>query len=71
MVELLGEEVTVKIYNNFRGQQVTFPMRLHSKAYVEEYLINNYNGKNIKQLSRELGYTCNWLKQVVNKLELR
>lgn len=32
MVEILGEEATLKIYENFRGQQVTFPMRLYSKS---------------------------------------
>lgn len=70
-VELLGEEITLKIYDNFRGQQVTFPMRLYSKSYIEEYLIKNYNGKNIKQISRKLGYTCNWLQQVINNLEIK
>ena len=71
LVELLGEEVTLKIYDNFKGQQVTFPMRLYSKTYVEDYLIKNYNGKNIKQLSKKLGYTCNWIQQVINKLEIK
>ena len=41
MVEILGEEVTLKIYENFRGQQVTFLMRLYSKSYVEEYIIKS------------------------------
>lgn len=71
MVEILVEEATLKIYENFRGQQVTFPMRLYSKSYVEEYIIKNYNGKNIKEISRKLGYTCNWVQQVINKLNIR
>ena len=29
LVDLLGEEDTLKIYENFRGQQVTFPMRIY------------------------------------------
>ena len=68
LVELLGEDITLEIYDNFKGQQVTFPMRLYSKSYVEEYLIKNYEGKNLKELSKELGYTCNWLQQLINKL---
>ena len=71
MVEILGEEATLKIYENFRGQQVTFSMRLYSKSYVEEYIIKNYNGKNIKEILRNLGYTCNWVQQVINKLNIR
>lgn len=71
LVELLGEDITLEIYDNFKGQQVTFPMRLYSKSYVEEYLIKNYDGKNLKELSKELGYTCNWLQQLINKNEFR
>lgn len=71
MVEVLGEEITLKIYENYRGQQVTFPMRLYSKSYILEYLTKNYDGKNLKELSRNLGYTCNWLQQVIKREEIR
>ena len=71
LVDLLGEEDTLKIYESFRGQQVTFPMRRYSKKYIKEYIIENYNGRNIKQLSKELGYTCNWIQQLINKLDIR
>lgn len=30
MVEVLGYETTLKIYQNYKGQQITFPMRLYS-----------------------------------------
>lgn len=71
MVEILGEEITLKIYENYKGQQVTFPMRLYSKRYIVEYLIKNYNGKNLKELSRQLGYTSNWLQQVIKKTNIK
>ena len=71
MVEILGEEITLKIYENYKGQQVTFPMRLYSKSYIVEYLIKNYNGKILKELSRQLGYTSNWLQQVIKKTNIK
>ena len=71
LVELLGLENTLKIRKHFRGQQVNFPMRLYSKSYILEYLNKNYNGKNLKELSRKLGYTCNWLQQVISKEIIR
>ena len=42
-------------------------MRLYSDKYVIDYLNKHYNGKNLKQISRKLGYTCNWLQKVINK----
>ncbi|WP_338631014.1 Mor transcription activator family protein [Clostridium baratii] len=71
MVEVLGEEMVLKIYENYRGQQVTFPMRLYSKKYIIKYLMQNYNGKNLKEISRKLGYTCNWLQQVISKEKIK
>lgn len=67
MVEVLGTDITLKVYESYKGQQVTFPMRLYSDKYVIDYLSKHYNGKNLKQISRRLGYTCNWLQKVINK----
>ncbi|WP_297639033.1 Mor transcription activator family protein [uncultured Clostridium sp.] len=71
MVEILGEEVVLRIYEHYKGQQVTFPMRIYSKSFVIEYIMKNYNGKNIKEIARELGYTSNWIQQIVKKEKLR
>ena len=67
MVEVLEHDITLKVYENYKGQQITFPMRLYSDKYIIDYLNKNYDGKNLKQISRKLGYTCNWLQKVINK----
>lgn len=67
MVEILGEELTYKIYQNYKGQQVNFPMRFFSSKYVDKYLKTNYNGKNLRELSRQLGYSERWIKQLIQR----
>lgn len=59
LVELLGVKITLKIHEYFKGQQVNFPMRVHSKKYVEDYLRRNYDGNDLKNLSKEIGYITN------------
>ena len=71
MVEVLGYDTTLKIYQNYKGQQITFPMRLYSDKYLIDYLNKYYDGKKLKQISRKLGYTCNWLQKVINKNGIR
>ena len=71
MVEVLGDDITLKVYENYKGQQIIFPMRLYSDKYVIDYLNKYYNGKNLKQISRNLGYTCNWLQKVIKKNEIK
>ena len=38
MVEVLGHDITLKVYENYKGQQITFPMRLYSDKYIIDYL---------------------------------
>lgn len=65
MIELIGEEMTQKIYHYYKGQQITFPVRMYSKEYMRNYLSEHYNGQNIRQLSRELGYSERWIRQLM------
>lgn len=71
MCENLGQEIVRDIYNYYKGQQITFPMRLYSKEYVIKYISDKYDGKNIKQLARELEYSERWIKQLINNNNLK
>lgn len=70
MYEYLGEEIVREINKYYKGQQITFPMRLYSKDYVIKYISKKYDGKNIKELARDLGYSERWIKQLINNNKL-
>ena len=53
----------------FRGQQVTFPMRIHLKSYVIEELNNISTVSDIKYLARKLGYSERWIRMLIKKIE--
>ncbi|MBS5886852.1 Mor transcription activator family protein [Clostridium sp.] len=68
LIELLGLEVTIKIHEYFKGQQVNFPMRLNSKTYAMKEL----QGKSVsdsKELAKKLGYTDNWIRKLLKNVE--
>ena len=67
MMELIGEEMTQKIYHYYKGQQITFPVRMYSKEYSRNYLSKHYNGQNLRQLSRELGYSERWIRHLIKR----
>ncbi|MBH7952882.1 Mor transcription activator family protein [Clostridioides difficile] len=71
MVDILGEEIVIKLYKYYRGQQITFPMKLYSNEYVERYIEKNYRTKTLKDMCRELGYTEGLIKQLINKYKLK
>lgn len=68
---IIGEEQTLKLYENFRGQQITFPQRLYTTEYVARYVKENYNGKNVRELARKFDYSerriREFLKETVTK----
>ena len=60
-------DIAMAMFNMFGGQQIVFPKRLYSKEYVRRYIIKNYNGKNIRQLSKDLGYSDRRIRQILNE----
>lgn len=40
---------------------------MYSKEYVRNYLSKHYNGQNLRQLSRELGYSERWMRQLMKQ----
>ncbi len=62
---LIGEESARKIYNEYRGQQITFPVEFYNKQYIYNQIIAEYDGKNIKQLATKYGYSERTIRRIV------
>ncbi len=67
MIKNLGVDATKKIHKYYQGQQVTFPVKLYSKKYVLKRL--GEKGVDIKELSRELGYSERWLRHLSESIK--
>ena len=70
MSEILGEEIVKIIHKHYKGQQVNFPMKLYSNEYVENYIIENYSEKTVREISRTLGYSDKWVQKLIKLTEL-
>ena len=62
---ILGFDVVLKIYQEFRGQQINFPVRLFSQQYIVDQIIENHDGNNIKALATRYGYSERWIRQIL------
>ncbi|AVQ37753.1 Mor transcription activator family protein [Clostridium botulinum] len=71
MYECLGEQIVREINKHYKGQQITFPMRLYSREYVIRYISEKYDGKNIKELARELEYSERWIKKLIDNSNIK
>ncbi|MGN0469051.1 MAG: Mor transcription activator family protein [Acutalibacteraceae bacterium] len=71
LCNLIGLENTLVIYSEFKGEQITFPMRLMSKEFSEKSICERYDGTNLKQLAKEYDYSERWVREIINKNNLK
>lgn len=63
-----GAETAVKIHKLFKGQQILFPQNLYKKEFIQNYIKQNYNGKNICELSKMFGYSDRRIRQILSSV---
>lgn len=66
LAEIIGVELTIAVFKELKGQQITFPSRLYEKEYVIEEVRIRYNGANLKELAREFNYTERWIRKLIH-----
>ena len=63
--EKIGMETALDIYQLFKGQQVTFPMRFFDGDYVRDRIIQEYDGTNIKKLALQYDYSEKTIRRIL------
>lgn len=67
MVDLIGYDNTMILYTYYKGQQITFPIKLFKPECIIEMVKKNYDGTNAKKLARTYGYSERWIKELVKR----
>ena len=63
--EIVGLEATLKIYLRFKGQQVSFPVRLYSPHLIQQSVIKEYDGTNISALAQKYDYSEKTIRRMI------
>lgn len=63
--EIVGLEATLKIYLRFKGQQVSFPVRLYSPQMIQQRVIQEYDGTNIAALAQKYDYSEKTIRRMI------
>lgn len=67
IADKLGVDTAVAIHDLFKGQQILFPQKLYRKEYIYAYIKQNYNGKNVRELSKKFGYSDRRIRQIISE----
>lgn len=68
LAEIIGTENVYLVYKSMRGQQITFPKKLYTTEYIMRRVIEEYDGKNIKQLAVKYEYTERYLRKLLKNV---
>ena len=63
--EIIGLEATLKIYLRFKGQQVSFPVRLYNPQMIQQSVIKEYDGTNIAALAQKYDYSEKTIRRMI------
>jgi len=63
--KLIGVEATLKLYESYRGLQITMPLRLTSSEQIKQIVHREYNGTNLKELALYYSYSERHLRRLL------
>ena len=63
--EKLGMETAMEIYQMFKGQQVSFPMRFFNPSLIQQSIIEEYDGTNIRLLATKYNYSEKSVRRII------
>lgn len=66
--EMIGEATVKKIWNRYRGLNISFPQRLYSRKFTREYIRKNLDRVHPKEMAEELNLTERRVRQIIKEL---
>ena len=61
----LGMDIAMDIYKMYKGQQITFPMRFFNPARIQQIIIQEYDGTNLKTLATKYNYSEKTVRRII------
>lgn len=63
--ERLGMDTAMEIYQLFKGQQICFPFRFFNPARIQKYIVQEYDGINVRTLAIKYGYSEKTVRRII------
>lgn len=63
--EKLGMDVAMEIYQLFKGQQINFPVRFFNPTRIQQIIVEEYDGTNIRTLAIKYNYSEKTIRRII------
>jgi len=65
--EKLGMDAAMEIYQMFKGQQINFPVRFFNPARIQQIIVKEYDGTNIRALAMKYNYSEKSIRRIIKE----
>lgn len=65
--EKLGMNTAMIIYQMFKGQQISFPTRFFNPAMIQQAIIQEYDGTNVRTLAIKYNYSEKTIRRIIKE----
>lgn len=63
----LGMDTAMDIYQLFKGQQVSFPMRFFNSDCIRKIIVQEYDGTNAKKMAMKYDYSEKTIRRIIRE----
>lgn len=65
--EKLGMDTAMEVYQMFKGQQINFPVRFFNPVRIQQIIVQEYNGTNIRTLAIKYNYSEKTVRRIIKE----
>lgn len=63
--KVIGLDATIAVYQMYKGQQITFPVKLFNAKRIQQSIIKEYDGTNIRELAKKYDYAEKTIRRMI------
>ena len=63
--EKLGMDTAMEIYQMFKGQQINFPVRFFNPTRIQQIIVKEYDGTNVRTLAVKYKYSEKTIRRII------
>ena len=63
--EKLGMDTAMEIYQMFKGQQINFPVRFFNPTRIQQIIVKEYDGTNVRMLAIKYNYSEKTIRRII------
>ncbi|MBR2139494.1 MAG: hypothetical protein IJ963_01350 [Phascolarctobacterium sp.] len=67
LAEKLGMDTAMNIYQLFKGQQINFPIRFFNPNKIQELIVQEYDGSNVRTLATKYNYSEKTIRRIIKE----